>query len=258
MPRFDRLEFGSNSDGSPARQRKIDQDQDERSWLVKADAERRKGQFENALRYYSRALEHDRSLVTGWLGQVRMLVQLEEGPEADLWCRKALEVFPGNGELLAARAQALCRVGDRKQANALSDASMTAAGSSAFRWSVSGEVMLASGQSVDVHCFDKALQLDADWMVPLEASLAYSHHGVASRAHLRARQAVERGPDQFYAWYVSGYAAMQMDMNHQAERDFERCLELCPGYEPAKQRLVDMAHQKWSVARTVRRIFRSR
>ena len=48
-------------------------------------------------------------LVAGWVGQVQMLVQLQEYPEADLWSRKGLELFPNNGELLAGRAQAFCR-----------------------------------------------------------------------------------------------------------------------------------------------------
>ena len=33
------------------------------------------------------------SLVAGWLGQVQMLVFLGEYPEAELWARKALELF---------------------------------------------------------------------------------------------------------------------------------------------------------------------
>ena len=39
-------------------------------------------------------MENDKSLVVGWVGQVQMLVLLDEGPEADTWCRKSLEPFP--------------------------------------------------------------------------------------------------------------------------------------------------------------------
>jgi len=82
-----------------------------------AGEERRNGLHESALRYYSRALELDKSQAAGWVGQVQMLVAMNECPEADLWSRKALELFKNNPDLLAARAQALCRIGDLKNAS---------------------------------------------------------------------------------------------------------------------------------------------
>ena len=56
------------------------------------------------LRFYSRALEEDKTLIVGWVGQVQMLVQLGELKEAETWARKALELYPNNPELLAGRA----------------------------------------------------------------------------------------------------------------------------------------------------------
>ena len=118
MARFDKLEIqsDSNDDDDDVRVARDDCD-----WLAQADQQRRVGHYESALRLYSRALEDDKALVAGWLGQVQMLVQLEEYPEAELWARKALELFPNNGELLAGRAQAVVRLGDHKQAMLLSD-----------------------------------------------------------------------------------------------------------------------------------------
>ena len=43
-------------------------------WMKLADQSRRTGVYEIGLKYYSRALELDRTLVPGWLGQVQMLV----------------------------------------------------------------------------------------------------------------------------------------------------------------------------------------
>ena len=45
--------------------------------------------------------------------------------------------------------------------------------------------MLITRQGVDVHCFDKAQQIDRDWLVPLESALVYLHHDLASNAHSR-------------------------------------------------------------------------
>src|SRR5947209_3442207 len=75
LPRFDRLEFdqpgerpehGQAADREPLR--------DAEHWLKLAGDNRRRGLYEDALRYFSRALEQDRSLVEGWLGQVQMLI----------------------------------------------------------------------------------------------------------------------------------------------------------------------------------------
>ena len=253
MARFDRLEFGGPSPDEPdADEPKLSCSHDERHWLKEADSNRRKGQYENALRLYSRALEENKALVAGWIGQVQMLVLLDEVPEADLWARKALEIFPGNGELLAARAQALCRLGNKKEAAPMCDAAMAAQGRSAYRWQVRGELMLATRQTVDVHCFDKAQQLDRDWLVPLESALIYLHYGLASRAHVRARQAVESAPDQFYGWYVRGCAEVELDFRRQAKESFEHCLKLSPRHADALTRLAKV-QGGWSLTRTLRR-----
>ena len=48
-----------------------------------------------------------------------MLVELGEYQEAKLWADKAIEKFPGDPELLAAKAVALARSGDLQGALAL-------------------------------------------------------------------------------------------------------------------------------------------
>ncbi len=234
MARFDHLELGGPSPDEPeAKGMRLRESRDERHWLKQADTNRRQGQYENALRFYSRALEENKTLIRGWLGQVQMLVLLAEAPEADTWSRKSLELFPGNGDLLAARAQAVCRMGDKRQALALSDGAMAAEGNSAFRWQVRGEIMLAGKQAIDAHCFDKAQQIDRDWLVPLESALIYLHHDLASKAQARARAATEAAPDQFYAWYVYGRAQAALGFQKQARQSFEQCLKICPGHVDA-------------------------
>lgn len=85
MPRFDRLEFGQPSPDEPeSDEPKLSRSQDERHWMKQADTNRRKGQYENGLRLYSRALEENKAIVAAWTGQVQMLVLLNETPEADL------------------------------------------------------------------------------------------------------------------------------------------------------------------------------
>ena len=158
LPRFDRLEFEQPHEERAHASIDGAQESDEKQWLRKADDQRRRGLYENALRYYSRALELDRSLLDGWLGQVQMLILMGEDTEAELWARKSLELFRAQGDLLAGRAQALLRMGDRKQALELCDAALKQEGQSAYRWTVRGELMVTgrSRDEIDRHCFDKA------------------------------------------------------------------------------------------------------
>jgi len=260
VARFEHLEFGPD----PGEQEKprsapagyvAPKHDDERLALKKADQFRRRGQYENALRQYSRALELDKSLVAGWLGQVQMLVQLGEGPEAELWSRKALEIFPGNGELLAGRAQAMARLGDVKRAGEASDGSLAAAGKSAYRCMVRGEWMLAAKHKLEEHAFNKAEQLDKDWIVPLESALIYLHYRFASRAVARARAATEAAPDQYFAWYVRGCAESDAGLKRPATESLQHCLQLSPGNVEARERLEKLNSDGLSPVRWLRSLF---
>jgi len=222
--------------------------------MRQAGEHRRRGLHENALRYYSRALELDKSLTTGWLGQVQMLVLLGEYPEAELWARKSLELFKGHGDLLAARAQALARIGDRTQAMELVDAALRQEGNSAYRWMVRGELLVMARDGVDGHCFDKALGVERDWLVPLESALIYLHYQQASKGLLRARQAVEMSPQSFYAWFVQGQCEQTLGFDRQAEDSYGRVLELSPRHVDASRELAEIANQGWSLSKGLRRL----
>jgi tetratricopeptide (TPR) repeat protein len=255
MPRFDRLELDLQpGDGPDELALPAAEEPDETQWLRKADAERRRGLCENALRYYSRALERDKSLIAGWLGQVQMLIQLGEATEAELWARKALELFRGQGDLMAGRAQALIRIGDRKQALELCDAALRQEGASAYRWMVRGELMVQGRDEIDRHCFDKAVQADPDWLVPLEVALVYLEYAMSSKGQLRARQAVEKAPQSFYCWLIQGRCEQELALDEQAARSYRRCLELAPRHVEASRRLDELANQSWSLKRGLRRL----
>ena len=255
MPRFDRLEFDQ-----PAEQPvsgptpPVEPVRDEHYWLRLAVDNRRQGLHENALRLYSRALEKDKSLVEGWVGQVQMLVLLGEYPEADLWGRKALELFRNNADLLAARAQALCRRGDRAQAHSLCDAAIAQAGQSAYRWIVRGELMVASDQDMDRYCFDRAVQAEPDWLIGLEIALIYQFYHQPAKALPRIRAVVEQAPDCAYPWFLQGCIQDELGFTSHAQASLTRCVELVPGYVDAKMRLAHIDNRGWSLARALRRV----
>ena len=259
LARFDRLEFDHEPEGGiPAADPAggaPEASQDQVAWMRKADDHRRRGLHENSLRYYSRALELDKSLVAGWLGQVQMLVLLGEYPEAELWARKALELFKGHGDLMAARAQALARIGDRTQAMELADAALRQEGNSAYRWMVRGELLVMARDDVDRHCFDKA--------VGARPRLARSPR---DRTDLLASRAGEQGPicglarpsrwrlQSFYAWFVQGQCEQALGFDRQAENSYRRVLELSPRHVDANRKLAELANQAWSLSKGLRRL----
>jgi tetratricopeptide (TPR) repeat protein len=258
VKRFDRLEFEFPEEKPAQPGTGPESLHDEHHWLRQADKERREGFFENALRYYSRALEINKSLVSGWLGQVQMLVLLAEYKEAELWSRKALELFRKNGDLMAGRAQALARLVRHDEALQVSDLATGQEGQSAYRWMVRGEVMLAGGQDVDQHCFSKATQLDSDWLVALEIGRIYQFYRKPSRAVTYFRNATECAPGEAYCWFVLGCCEQELGLTNAAKASLLKCMDLKPDHSAARRTLMTLDAERWSIGRQLRRIFRRR
>jgi tetratricopeptide (TPR) repeat protein len=246
--RFDKLEFDRPPQKPSGEKVELRVDKDEKYWAKMADENRRTGSYETALRFYSRALEIDKTLVAAWVGQVQMLVQLGEYPQATLWSQKALELFPSHGDLMAGQAQAECRLGNVKQAHALSDGSLRQRGESAYRWQVRGELMVSGRQRTDRHCFDKAQLADSDWLVPLETAIIYQYYKAYGMAQQRAQLAVEKAPDAYYAWYLLGLYQTKLGFDASARVSLQHCLELCPRHAEALSRLAELERPRWPLA----------
>jgi tetratricopeptide (TPR) repeat protein len=259
MARFHNLELDPGPDDQDGAKIRADAgERDERHWLAQAEENRRQGHYDNALRFYSRALECDKSLVKGWLGQVQMLIALEENVEAELWSRKALELFRNHGDLLAARAQALVRLDNRSEAGSLCDGAMKQEGQSAYRWLVRGELLVARGEHVDRHCFEKAATIDKDWLVPLEIADIYSYYRLASKALPWLRRATELAPDNAYVWFRKGQCELALDFEGSARKSFGRCLELVPNHSEAGRILGELDARGWSLKHAFVRLLRRR
>ncbi|WP_437193904.1 tetratricopeptide repeat protein [Planctomicrobium sp. SH527] len=243
MARFNKLEF-EQPDEFEKSQALSRPTFDAETWMKRADQCRRIGTYESALQYYSRSLEEDKSQIRCWVGQVQMLVLLGEFPEADLWSKKALEIFPSNPELLASRSQSLCRQAKMADAQATIDMAMHQEGESAYRWAVRGELLLANRQSTARNCFDKANRCSQDWLVPLENSLIYGHYRQPSNALIQAKLAVDRDSSAPYPWYVMARCQMDLGMQTQAHRTVLTCLELKPDYQDAAALLLK---NSWSI-----------
>jgi tetratricopeptide (TPR) repeat protein len=261
MARFHNLEIDQGPDDGdpnsrPESESRPEEAGDEQHWLRLADENRRQGHHDNALRFYSRALEMDKTIVRGWLGQVQMLIAQEENVEAELWARKALELFRNHGDLLAGRAQALIRIGNRSEASTLCDGALKQEGQSAYRWMVRGEVLVAGRQDLDRHCFDKAVMADKDWLVPVEIADIYTFYKLPSKAVARLRQAAELAPDRPYVWYRKGRCELDLGLDGSARKSFERCLELVPNHTEASRILSELDARGWSLKHALGRLLK--
>jgi tetratricopeptide (TPR) repeat protein len=254
--RFDKLEFERPPDRPSQTTPAARVDKDEKYWARLADENRRTGSYETALRFYSRALEVDKTLVAAWVGQVQMLVQLQEYPQASLWSQKALEIFPGNGELMASQAQAECRMSNMKKAYTLSDGALRQRGESAYRWQVRGELVVAGRQQNDRYCFDKAQLADKDWLVPLESALIYYYYGSYANGQQRAQVAAEKSPQSYYPWYVLGLNQRKLGFDSAAIGSFNRVLQICPRHADTLSRLAELDTPQWPFAKLFGRLWR--
>src|SRR5882762_2599726 len=145
MSRFVNLELGGESENHSNRTKPLLKD--EAFYCAEAQSAFENGQFEAALRLYSKGLELNPNNAAAWTGQVRMLIELGEFSEAKLWADKALEKFPHEPELLAAKAVALGRAGDLQGALSFSDASMEERGDTPYLWLARGDVLLTRKES---------------------------------------------------------------------------------------------------------------
>lgn len=203
-------------------------------WMREASEQRRKGLYEAALRSYGRAAECERSHVAAWVGQSQMLILLAEPRQAEMWTISGLKVFPKNADLLAARAQAVCRLGNHREAIQYSDAAIHSEGATAYRWQVRGELMMATKSPTANHCFDSAEQIDGDWLVRTESANILRFYNSPLKALGRATAAVNKTPEAPFAWLVKGICEFESGFRSQAITSLEHVLQLDPECKDAK------------------------
>ena len=158
-----------------------------------------------------------------------MLIELGEFREAKLWADKALERFPHEPELLAAKAVALGRSGDLQGALAFSDASIEERGDTPYVWLARGDVLLAREESRADYCFEKALLLaPRDWFIAwLAARIRYYYEQFALALKL-LQQAVEWNAGHFLLWLELGQCQQALGLIGPARNSYTQAQQLNP------------------------------
>ena len=245
MSRFANLEF----DGDSADQSRPEGAlrKDEAHYLTQARAAFQSGDFEPALRHYSKVLEFNPQNPEAWAGQVRMLLELEEYADAKTWADQALERFPGDPELLAAKAVALGRVGDLEGALVFSDAAIAERGDTPYVWLARGDVLLARKETRADYCFEKALLLaPGDWFVAwLGARIRFHYHQFVLALKL-AQQALEIHATHFLLWLELGRCQQALGLLGPARQSFEHAQQLSPQSPQVRDALNAVAACGWT------------
>jgi Flp pilus assembly protein TadD len=240
MSRFGNLELGDESGNLAARQ--PSRIQDGAHCLGEARTAFENGNFESALRWYSRVLEFEPENAAAWTGQVRMLIELGEFQEARLWADKALEKFPSEAELLAAKAVALGRIGDLDGALSFSDASVEARGETPYVWLARGDVLLARSEARADYCFQKALAAaPGDWFLPwLAARIRFYYQQFALALQL-LQQALERNAGHFRLWLELGMCQQALGLMGPARHSFTQARQLKPDCPEIREEMSRLA-----------------
>jgi len=242
MSRFSNLELGGEAENQPRRQPKS-LVKDEHYYFSEATSAFENGNFEQALRFYSKVLEYNTNQVAAWTGQVRMLIELGEFREAKLWADKALERFPHEAELLAAKAVALGRTGDLPGALAFSDASIEGRGDTPYVWLARGDVLLARAEARADYCFEKALLLaPRDWFTAWLAARIRFYYQQFVLALKLIQQAVELNSGNFLLWLEQGHCQQAIGLVGAAAVSFTQARQLNPHSQAADNALHRIAN----------------
>ncbi len=240
MSRFVNLEL----DGEPEGQGQTSTPlvKDEPYYCAEARTAFENGQFESALRLYSKVLEFNPRNAAAWAGQVRMLTELGEYREAQLWADKALERFAHEPELLAAKAVALGRSGDLQGALAFSDAAIEERGDTPYVWLARADVLLARKEPRANSCIEKALLLaPGDWFVAwLAARIRFFYRQFALALKL-LQQALEANAGHFRLWLELGLCQQALGLVGAARNSLTQAQQLNPHSQEARQALAGLS-----------------
>jgi len=258
MSRFGNLEFGEakppSKNGSKAEARGTPT-RDAVYFLEQAGKQHLAGDYEAALRNYSRSLEQNPAQFDGWFGQVRMLIELGEYEEALLWANKALELFPEHPDLLASKAVSSLRTGDVEQAMAYTDNALSKKGATPYVWLARAEALFERRSATAAHCLNNAMALAGDSAprVNLEAGRLLLRAGEWAEALDRLRKAAQALPDAALAWFELGRCQAALGFP-EAEATLSQCLKLRPDWRTPR-RALERFQRRGLLAR-LREVFR--
>ncbi len=244
MGRFSKLETGTGKepalevtevDGLPRKRKRGEEalppapDYDQGHYVSEGDKYYYNGDYQKALRQYSRAMQVDQSSIDPWIGQVLCLVELKQFREANMWVLRALELFPEEARLIAVQGLVYALNGTIKRGLACSDYAISRPGASgAFVWALRGHVLSLADNSNAAFCFDKAMEVrqKEDWRTPMRIGLLLLQEKKWSRAAEFLQTAVQLNQRNGFLWKKLGLANEKMGLSGPALEAYQAATHL--------------------------------
>lgn len=203
-------------------------------WLALADQAFLRGEFKQALRWCSRALDKETTLLEGWVTMVRILLFRGDLGQAETWCARALGLFPESGPLLAIRAVIFARRGMLQQALNNSDAVLARHAAEPTAQIARGEVLLLAGSKNAEFCFGQALKLAPanDWRTPAAIGMIHEERRMWARAVHYYAQAAERDAASAALWWRIAACRAELGQSQSSRTALQRARELCEEGDP--------------------------
>ncbi len=198
------------------------------------------GEFQKALRAYSRAMQVDHSAVEPWMGQILSLLKLKQQREAAMWAMRAIELFPEDPRLASLQGLTLALTGARQRAISCSDFAMARpAGGSAFTWAIRGQILSHCENANARFCFDKVLETrePGDWQILAQVGDFLLTEKKWARALEFLRPAVEIRSANPWLWKRLGYANEHLGFTQPALEAYRAALVINPNDREAQEHL---------------------
>jgi tetratricopeptide (TPR) repeat protein len=196
-----------------------------------------RGDYDRALREYSRVIQLDPTIVRAWVGQVFALLRKKQDGEAMTWVNRALDRFPDEPSLLSTRGLVQAYKGMAQRGIGSSDYALSM-GSTRDAWLARGEILLTAGNRHAIDCFVKALEFDPDGPKTLaHIGLTLLDHKKYAAAYEYLTQATEKNPKNDWLWTRLGHCAERLRYYQNAREAYDRALELNPQQRTARRSL---------------------
>ncbi len=236
MGRFDHIDPGTATQPVPS-----DGGFGVRHFLDQAERAMGRGRFEQALRLYGRALEHDRTRPEPWAGQADALLAMAQPEEAFTWLEQAVRVAGERPGFLAQRAIAAARLGKADDALAWSDRAMRVGADRPDIWLARAEVLYLQGQGGPAgRCLAKAHEREPGGHTARRCGEIALGAGDLPRARTWLERARGQAPECPLLALRLGVYWERAGRLELARQELERALSLEPGLEPARLALADL------------------
>lgn len=268
MSRFSKLETGQNqpSDESSsnvgAALRRIKKDAgpevqyDYGHYEAEADRLFYLGEYQKALRGYSRAIQQDAAQVKPWVMQVLCLLEQKQFKEALVWVKRGIELFPDDPRLLSLEGVVYAHEGMVQRGLAASDYALKKSAADPMVWIFRGEILCLADNRNWQSCFDKAMERrdKDDWQTPMQIGLFFMRLKKWNQAAEFLKQAAQVASNNDYIWMQLGKTYERMGLSQAALEAFNAASDINPSSNKAQDSLKRLTNTPLLV-RFFRRLF---